>query len=191
MDLEHFGDSYDLVKKSLLTWLKPFGDWSAFPMFTHHVEPADADRFSRFLSVPLISIDTIDIRTDRHPYFRQFLGAGNLFLDPNKGLKIGRGRKPEYVYGDEIRLLSEQRPKSLTMIFDQSFDRTKGVALFDSAKFQVREKLDWFAANQMSGFAYISHAAFVVVSHDRDLITSAYETLIDSSDLPKSRFIVV
>ena len=34
MRMDIFGDSYHNVKKSLLRWLKRFGDWSVHPMFT-------------------------------------------------------------------------------------------------------------------------------------------------------------
>ncbi len=37
MDLKHFGDSYDIAKRSLLDWLSAFGPWGAHPMFTQSV----------------------------------------------------------------------------------------------------------------------------------------------------------
>lgn len=51
MNLKHFGDSYDIVKKSLLQWLSRFGPWAAHPMFTHHVTSATAAAFSDFLGL--------------------------------------------------------------------------------------------------------------------------------------------
>jgi hypothetical protein len=39
MKLRYFGDSYDIVKKSMLAWLSPFGKWQTHPMFTEVVVP--------------------------------------------------------------------------------------------------------------------------------------------------------
>lgn len=40
MKLQYFGDSYDIVKKSLICWLSEFGPWVTHPMFTEDVSPA-------------------------------------------------------------------------------------------------------------------------------------------------------
>jgi len=54
MKLNYFGDSYDIVKKSLISWLWDFGPWSTHPMFTELVSSEKAAAFSRFLGVQLI-----------------------------------------------------------------------------------------------------------------------------------------
>ena len=43
MKLKHLGDSYDIVKKSLLQWLSAFGPWAAHPMLRHPTSPAEAE----------------------------------------------------------------------------------------------------------------------------------------------------
>jgi hypothetical protein len=57
MKLEKFGDSYDIVKHSLLRWLAPSGTWVALPMFTEKVDPTDSDAFSQFLGVPPLCVN--------------------------------------------------------------------------------------------------------------------------------------
>ncbi len=65
MDLnKHFGDSYDIVKKALLAWLSSLGPWSVHPMFTHKVNEAEAEQFSDFLGVRLVSSETLLTGTD-------------------------------------------------------------------------------------------------------------------------------
>jgi len=50
MHPQHFGDSYDIVKQSLLAWLSAdLGPWSAHPMFTDKVDDERATAFARFL----------------------------------------------------------------------------------------------------------------------------------------------
>ena len=43
MNLKH-SHAFDIVKKSLLQWLAPFGPWDAHPMFMHAVSDAEARR---------------------------------------------------------------------------------------------------------------------------------------------------
>jgi hypothetical protein len=64
MKLHFFGDSYDIVKKSLIAWLSKFGMWSAHPILTEPVNPDHAASFSRFLGVDLISDEVLSPQTD-------------------------------------------------------------------------------------------------------------------------------
>src|SRR5262245_4645327 len=57
MNLKHFGDSYDIVKKSMLKWLSAFGPWAAHPMFT--LRNRDNAAFAHFLGVRLVSNDVL------------------------------------------------------------------------------------------------------------------------------------
>src|ERR687887_1421467 len=117
---EHFGDSYDIVKKSLLQWLSKFGPWAAHLMFTHQTNAAEAEAFSRFLGAPLISTEVLECRSDRVRYFvpcRQFQ-CRSLFLDPDTGIRIEpveASRAPKFVFAKELIELSAARPQGLTL----------------------------------------------------------------------------
>jgi hypothetical protein len=87
MRLQHFGDSYDIVKKAMLQWLEPFGPWAAHPMFTEPFTPMNANKFARFLGVPLVSFQVLEAATDRDAYFAVDLSRRSLFLDPDTGLR--------------------------------------------------------------------------------------------------------
>jgi hypothetical protein len=49
MRMSYFGDSYDTVKQSLLRWLRPFGEWSIYLMFTEGVSAANVSGFEQFI----------------------------------------------------------------------------------------------------------------------------------------------
>jgi hypothetical protein len=51
--MRYFGDSYDIVKQSLIRWLADFGQWSAHPMFPEGVAGCGAGT---------------------HPFYSQFQG---------------------------------------------------------------------------------------------------------------------
>ncbi len=185
MDLEkHFGDSYDVIKKALLSWLAGLGPWRAHPMFTHDVDQEEGGRFSRLLGVPLLSRERLRADSDRLAYLAVCDQAEHVFLDPDTGLKLGRGRAPQYLFGDELVRLAEARPRFLTLVFDQSLSRA-GVA-----EHQVRMKLEHFLARGLSGFAYVSHAAFIAVGKDPVLVRKARDMVLQSSGLPASRLVV-
>lgn len=87
MKLQYLGDSYDIVKQSLLRWLASCGTWKAHPMFTERVSFEDAASFSRLLGVPLLSCVVLETETDREAYFASArLCVNHLFLDPDIGI---------------------------------------------------------------------------------------------------------
>lgn len=187
MKLQFFGDSYDIVKKSMIAWLAEFGSWSAHPMFTEQVTSDKAASFSRFLGVCLVSNEPLTPVTDRAEYFVACKGAGNLFLDPDTGVRLSpcRGTKSvNYVFGPELIALSHARPKALTLVFDQSFSR-------GSQDKNIQEKLAFFLSRGIHGFAYSSHAPFLLLSGDLELAGRARELLIQVSGLPASRLVVL
>ena len=55
MRMRYFGDSYDIVKQSLLRWLRPLGEWSVHPMFTEPVSSADVSAYETLLSANVVS----------------------------------------------------------------------------------------------------------------------------------------
>ena len=132
---KHFGDAYDIVKRSLLGWLAGLGPWCAHPMFTHNVTDDAANRFARLLGVQIISRERLHVGTDREAYLGVCKRPSHVFLDPDTGLKVGRGNRPEYLFTDELVRLAEARPEFLTLVFDQSLQR-------GNEENQVRSKLE-------------------------------------------------
>lgn len=104
MRLDKFGDTYDVVKQSLLGWLAALGPWAAHPMFTEEVSGPEARAFATFLDVPLLSLHVLGIQTDRSAYFAPAKACGShLFLDPDTGLSFKQAQSQlppgRFVYG--------------------------------------------------------------------------------------------
>ena len=186
MRLQFFGDCYDIVKKSLIAWLGEVGRWAAHPMFTEPVAPDQAALFARFLGARLVSVEPLTPTTDRAVYFSSCRSEGNLFLDPDTGVRLEPRRDSEsvnYVFGPELVGLSRERPRALTLVFDQSFSRGSEAHL-------IQEKLAFFASRGVHGFAYSSHAPFLVLSSQAELVGRAHERLLEVSGLPPSRLVM-
>ena len=64
----YFGDSYDIVKQSLLRWLRPFGPWSVHPMFTEFASDGFVSDFGKFLDAKVVCADVLTSSTDRSAY---------------------------------------------------------------------------------------------------------------------------
>jgi len=187
MKLQFFGDSYDIVKKSLISWLGEFGSWSAHPMFTEPVEPEEAALFAHFLGAHLISTETLTPSTDRAAYFMPCWSAGNLFLDPDTGVRLKPRwglKSVNYIFGPELVALSQARPASLTLVFDQSFSRGNQLP-------HIQEKLEFFASHGIHGFAYSSHAPFLILCSASELAVRAHGRLLEVSGLPASRLVAL
>ncbi len=187
MKFKYFGDSYDIVKKSLIAWLSDFGGWYAHPMFTEPVMPDKAALFTRFLGADLVSAEELTPRTDRAAYFSSCRNAGNLFLDPDTGIRLEPRRDSKsinYIFGPELIALSRARPERLLLVFDQSYSR-------GNQEPQIQEKLAFFASYNVYGFAYCSHAPFLVLSAKAELIARAHDNLLEISGLPSSRLVTL
>lgn len=187
MRMEHFGDSYDIVKQSLLRWLRPLGDWSVHPMFTKPVPPEKAAAFAEFLGAEVVSTEVLTPATDRSSYFSCAEPCGNLLLDPDTGLRLQSarpGKAPAYVFAPELISLVERRPDALTLVFDQSFS-------YGSGRLEVADKLRHLHRREVFGFAYVSHACFVVVGQDQALVDRASRQLTSESKLPGERLLRV
>jgi hypothetical protein len=182
--LRFLGDSYDLVKQSLLCWLAQLGPWKVHPMFTAEWSRADATAFSRLLRTPLLSHEVLNRTTDRSAYFSSARACrDHLFLDPDTGLgaKTMRGAKaPSYLFLAELDLIARQRPWALTLLFDQAVQR-------GSEKSSMEHKLALLSARGLNATAYVSHACFLLVGLDADLCARAHEVLVRESGLPKGR----
>jgi hypothetical protein len=187
MRMSYFGDSYDIVKQSLFRWLQPFGQWSVHPMFTQPVSDANVSAFERFLGATLISTEVLSKDTDRGAYFSCACSCGNLFLDPDTGIRLKdtRGvRAHEYLFASELLRITRTRPGHLTVVFDQSIGR-------GSEQMHLETKLRHLLQNQLFGFGYRSHACFVILGRDNALVQSARNHIIEDSNLPESRFVHV
>src|SRR5229473_6084890 len=124
MRMGYFGDSYDLVKKSLLHWLRSFGEWSVHPMFTECVSRAEVLAFEAFLGAKVISTEVLTVQSNRSAYFASASQCGHLFLDPDTGLRMRGAHGPEYLLIGELLWLVGQRPyDALTIVFDKSVRR--------------------------------------------------------------------
>lgn len=179
------GDSFDIVKQSLLRWLSCLGPWATHPMFTEPFSAAEARAFSRLLGVPLVSRAVLAPNVDRSAYFAPARSARtHVFLDPDTGLRMQtfRGAKSSaYLFASEIQGIVAARPGYLTMVFDQGYDRKRP---HDE---QVYEKLAALRACGLHGTAYLSHVHFLLLSDDVDLILRARRAVLRESHLPAAR----
>lgn len=92
MKMNYFGDSYDIVKQSMLRWLIEFGNWQVHPMFTHAVSPSDVRAFEAFLGVPVLMKKVLRKPTDRWSYLSSPTFKTNVFYDPDTGLRMKNQR---------------------------------------------------------------------------------------------------
>jgi hypothetical protein len=184
MKPSYFGDSYDIVKRSLLQWLSPFGPWKAHPMFTEPVSSFEAEALSSFLGVPLVSDEVLRVGCDRRAYFQPCFRCESLFLDPDTGIRLKPtrpGKAIKYIFASELADLVNARPRQLTLVFDQALAR-------GSEHRQIREKLRHFAGVGVHGFAYTAQASFVVLGQ-ATTVRRARQSLRKASGLPERRFV--
>ncbi|MGH8647144.1 MAG: hypothetical protein ACREX4_22890, partial [Gammaproteobacteria bacterium] len=107
--------------------LLDLGPWSAHPMFTHRVSSASAEKFARFLGVPLLSRDCLHSDSDRIRYFSVCDSAQHVFVDPDTGLKVApvaASKAPHFLLPDDLMRLAKARSDYLTLTFDQSLSRS-------------------------------------------------------------------
>lgn len=187
MKARFFGDSYDVVKQSLLRWLGVYGPWAVHPMFTEAVTEADAAAFSRFLGAELISTEQITSFSDRDRYLATARSwQGSLFLDPDTGLRLDLlrgGKAPAYLFAVELQQLVRARPGKLTMVFDQCLPR-------GGERDALSRKMEVLLEGRVWTTAYTSHACFLLASDSPARIMEARQTLLDQSQLPESRIVL-
>lgn len=180
-----FGDSYDIVKRTFLEWLRPLGVWVVHPMFTEEPLPGFASEFSAFIGAPLVSTDVLQPTSDRQTYFSSCASHQNLLLDPNTGLKLNRGgrpeRSPDHLFDSDLLPIVHARPEGLTIIFDQSLSRGR------TSKEQLEEKLVYFRGQGITGFAYTSHACFLFLTRSPATAERAHRLLFRQGCLPIER----
>ncbi len=185
MHMRYFGDSYDIVKLSLINWLRHLGDWSVHPMLTESATIDELAAFKRFLGAHVISSEVLTTTTDRSSYLAYASECGHLFLDPDTGLKMKTTKSvkaPEYLFASELEYLIKSRPNSLTLVFDQSLQRGNEYA-------SLEKKLSTLRSGGVHCFAYVSHACFIVGGSDDALVSKALFDVMAKSMLPESRFL--
>src|SRR4051812_7536195 len=102
------------------------GPWTLHPMFSHIVDPQEAERFGGFIGAELLSMECLTPTTVRHEYFAKCIGVGSLLLDPTTGISFGHvsaERATEYILGNEFAELVGGRGEMLTAVYDQSLSR--------------------------------------------------------------------
>ena len=186
MRIDLLGDSFDIVKQSLLRWLSACGPWSAFPMFTHEVTDKDVAAYSRLLGVPVISGDVLNPETQRVSYFTVARDCKtHLFLDPDTGLRFRRTNRKKlhfYLLGEELVRIAQSQQGALTLVFDKSVAR-------GNEQQDVDAKLRVLTAAGLYGGAYLSQACFILVGRDGALAKQAFRILRNNSGLPSNRFV--
>lgn len=187
MNPRYFGDSYDIVKHSLLRWLASLGPWNAHPMFTEAANTDQADGFSALLGVPLLSIDVLAQGQNRAEYFAVARSCStHLFLDPDTGIRAesaGSKKPAAYVFVDELVSIASRRPELLTLVFDQALSHGSEAA-------GLREKLSLLGKRELHGFAYRSHACFLLIGPSDAAVHRAHEVLLNEAHLPAGRFVL-
>ena len=188
MSPDKFGDSYDIVKKDIIHWLACPEQWAVQPMCWGGNHSFVAD-YTRFLGIDLADGDT-SRRNLVVPVGRAY--PKHLLLDPHTGLSP-RHQGPtdslwSHVTIEELAQIADgpDRVSNLTLVFDQSIGhrtREDGTEI-------VKENLQTLRYDhKVHGAAYVSHAAFLWVSKDQDLLDRATQQLLDRSGLPRDRFV--
>jgi hypothetical protein len=180
MTEDKLGDSYDIVKRSLLRWLG--GEWSVHPMLTAAPSKGEAAFVSAYESLVGASVisSTVLTRSNRQCCLAPARSClGNLFLDPDKGLTLKKP-SPQHLSADELVEITKDRSQALTVIFDQSFDRR------EQREQKILEKLGHLSSLGTCAFAYVSHACFIIAG-ERSLVTQARSRVITESGLPECR----
>jgi hypothetical protein len=182
--MDFFGDSYDIVKQSLIRWLGSLGEWSVHPMLTHAATDQQVKAFESFLGARIICREILGMDTDRDSYLACALELGNLFLDPDTGLrlKMTSSKANRYLFAAEFRRIVDARPSAITLVFDQCLPR-------GSERASMEHKLEELQAAGVHCFAYMSHACFIVGGQDKSLVQRALRRVMSESRLPEARFL--
>ncbi len=187
MKPEFFGDSYDIVKQSLLRWLKACGPWVTHPMLTEAMSDDEAEAYSGFLGVPLLSREVLGPWADRDAYFAAARGCqAHVFVDPDTGIHLEGSadpKAPSFLFGPELLAIAGERPEHLTLIFDQAFDRSL------PNRDLIDDKLDYMVSSGLSGIAYVAHSCFFLIG-SRPVVGPAFDVVQAESKLPADRFML-
>src|SRR5438105_531648 len=134
MNPEHISDSYDFVKRTLLSVRPAQKRFLAVPMFTDEPTADEEDAYRTILDVELIRESLRPAPAgDRDKWIMEIggeikRGPYHLFLDPDTGIRLHRHmpngpRQRKYIGTDEIATLLQRNQNCLLLCFDQSLDR--------------------------------------------------------------------
>ena len=186
-----FGDTFDVVKQSLLRWLASFGPWSVHPMFTEQAGAAEVSAYEAFLGATVISKEVLGYNTNRASYFACAQPCGSLFLDPDTGIRVEdkprrwKNSPEEYLCSSElINLVKKRSPSALTLVFDKCIARGSECP-------DMKTKLAHLAKMGVSSFAYWAQASFLIAGLEQSLVERARAEIILQSHLPEMRILPV
>lgn len=174
MNPEHIADSYDFVKRTLLS-VKPGGtDFIAVPMYTSEPSDTDAESYRTFLAVELVdpllqNAPEGDRATWLHGVTRAMMGqCRHIFLDPDTGIRLPpvmpKGAEARrYVGADEVDWIVSRNPEILLLCFDQSLDRR-------TVQENRSEKLRYFGRKDVWAVYFKSHASILAASKNRGVL---------------------
>jgi len=169
MNPDHFGDSYDLVKRFFIEVLKSEG-------YTVYVDPVFTGNYAEMEDKYYLLI-----RAKHKPAGRPRSKMPALFIDPDKG--ISEKETDKHVTIQKLVELLSTCQYTLIMVFDQSYRRVKN----PSKKQQMSKKLSDFSDKHVFGFFFKSHANFFFGSLDKNLVAKHRRELIRLG-IPSNRF---
>jgi hypothetical protein len=156
-------------------------------MFTEAVDTHEVEELKVFFQKPVI-LSVRLTNENRSSYFKTAAAIDqHLFIDPNTGLRLSEGGRNSvnHLLLSELVLLAGQRPRFLTMVFDQSLCRAVKSARLD----EVTKKLRKLHERELFGFAYYSHACFLVLSKDETVVNQARGCVNQGLGLPRWRIV--
>ena len=197
-----FGDSYDLVKREIIHGLASAKEWTVHPMYfvfdpEPEPEPGFVDRYIEFLRIDRAVRSTTRKDLDD---VATVAGARYLFLDPDTGLWDGKGSPGcawrKHISVGELVRIANAREHELTLVFDQGYSRNltnearrqRAERKLEALRLaQIEHQVTGVNTNQGSqqrclhSVAYVSHAVFIWISTDEDLLASATQRLLGCS----------
>jgi hypothetical protein len=184
MRFEYFGDSYDIVKRALIQWLAPLGQWYVQPLFTDDVSPQQADAFARFLGARLIQPCQARNARECEIALEACKATGNLLVDPDTGVTLPQAGKPvkrTHLSAAALQVLCTANPDHVIVSFDQALRR-------EAPEASLRSKIVWLAERQIAAVAFRSHASFLFCSTSADRAGNVIRLLQDAG-LPEWRLV--
>jgi hypothetical protein len=113
------------------------------------------------------------------------LGAHRVYPDCcHQARRRAGAAKSSGPFARALRLREQVFEVAFPLVFDQSFG-------YGSGRLKVADKLRHLHCREVCGFAYESHACFLVVGQDQELVDRAYRQLASESKLPGERLLSV
>jgi len=192
MNPEHICDSYDFVKRGLLSAGPKDRPFIAVPMFTGTPTPEHAQSYQDILSIALIAepwrkAPSAGNRQKWLEGIAQAMSAGpcDVFLDPDIGIRLPHHmpdgiHRMKFVSTDEIAHLLRQDQNALLLCFDHSLDR-RGVGRSREAK------LEALGPHGISRIYFTSHASMLAASMNSRVLDE-WVAKVTSMGVPERRW---